>query len=55
LYIGNLPYHGVTEGDLRSKFTDGIGTIKDLRMREGFAFIEYEVGTFGIPPLCAWS
>jgi hypothetical protein len=43
LYIGNLPYHGVTEGDLRSKFTDGIGTIKDLRMREGFAFIEYEV------------
>ncbi len=43
MYIGNLPYHGVTESDLRAKFSDGIGTIKDLRMREGFAFVEYEV------------
>lgn len=38
--MGNLPYK-YTEKELREVF-GAVGPIKDLRMREGFCFLEYE-------------
>ncbi|KFY13436.1 hypothetical protein V492_03274 [Pseudogymnoascus sp. VKM F-4246] len=42
LYLGNLP-RDATKADVEAHFaTHGTGTIKEIKLMNGFGFIEYE-------------
>ncbi|KAL9098415.1 MAG: hypothetical protein Q9163_005919 [Psora crenata] len=41
LYLGNLP-RDVTKEDIQSHFAEGPGTINEIKLMNGFGFIEYE-------------
>ncbi|KAL8954987.1 MAG: hypothetical protein Q9183_006841, partial [Haloplaca sp. 2 TL-2023] len=41
LYLGNLP-RDVTKEDIQAHFKDASGTITEVKLMNGFGFIEYE-------------
>ncbi|MCJ1453255.1 hypothetical protein MMC28_003601 [Mycoblastus sanguinarius] len=41
LYLGNLP-RDVTKEDIQNHFKDGTGTITEIKLMNGFGFIEYD-------------
>ncbi|KAK4697186.1 hypothetical protein P7C71_g846, partial [Lecanoromycetidae sp. Uapishka_2] len=41
LYLGNLP-RDVTKEDIQTHFKDGTGTITEIKLMNGFGFIEYD-------------
>ncbi|KAL9636022.1 MAG: hypothetical protein Q9164_003085 [Protoblastenia rupestris] len=44
LYLGNLP-RDVTKEDIQTHFAEGPGTISEIKLMNGFGFIEYEDAT----------